>query len=121
VRIEACNNIEEAKVEVVIFIILLLGALMVIGFLSSLVGLVLPILVWMLAGMFAGRIIRGRGYGPLGDILLGLAGGLVGSALLRLLGLGVAGGLIGHLIVGVLGAVVLVYVVRFIGSSRFAS
>jgi uncharacterized membrane protein YeaQ/YmgE (transglycosylase-associated protein family) len=114
-------NNEEETVELVIFIILVLVALMVIGFLSSLVGLVLPIIVWMLAGMFAGRIIRGRGYGPLGDILLGLAGGLVGSALLRLLGLGVAGGLIGNLIVGVLGAVVLVYVVRFVANARFAS
>lgn len=105
----------------VIFIILVLGALVVIGFLSSLVSLVLPIIVWMIAGMAAGRIIRGRGYGPLWDIQLGLVGGLVGNALLRLLGFGVATGLVGQLIIGVFGAVILVYAVRLVVNSRFAS
>ena len=64
---------------IVIFFIVAFVALVVI---SKLIGvaliLLLPAILWMLAGMFAGRIMRGRGYGPIVDIILGLAGGVVG-------------------------------------------
>ncbi|MBZ0280188.1 MAG: GlsB/YeaQ/YmgE family stress response membrane protein [Anaerolineae bacterium] len=73
----------------------------------------------MLAGMFAGRIMRGRGYGPLADILLGLVGGIVGSLLFGLIGIQTSG-ILGGLIVGTIGAVVVVYVARMLGKSQFA-
>lgn len=74
----------------------------------------------MLAGMFAGRIMRGRGFGPAADILLGLLGGIVGSVLLGVVGINLSSGIIGGLIVGTLGAVVVVYVAFALGSSTFA-
>src|SRR6266542_3937073 len=81
-------------------------------------ALLLPAILWMLAGMFAGRIMRGRGYGPIADILLGLAGGIVGRWLFGLLGVSVGGGIIATFVVGTIGAVVLVYLGRLLGNNR---
>ncbi|MAS36721.1 MAG: GlsB/YeaQ/YmgE family stress response membrane protein [Anaerolineaceae bacterium] len=77
----------------------------------------------MLAGMFAGRLIRGRGYGPAGDILLGLVGGVIGSILLSLIGLGGIGQipLIGGIVVGIIGAVFVVWLGRLFGNQNFAA
>ncbi len=100
---------------IVIFFIFAFVALVVISavFKVALV-LLLPALLWMLAGMFAGRIMRGRGYGPIADILLGLAGGVVGRWLFGLLGVSVGSGIIASLIVGTIGAVVLVWLGRLL-------
>ncbi|MBI1276903.1 MAG: GlsB/YeaQ/YmgE family stress response membrane protein [Anaerolineaceae bacterium] len=80
--------------------------------------MLLPALLWMLAGMFAGRIMRGRGYGPIADILLGLAGGIVGRWLFGLLGVSIGSGLIASLVVGTIGAVVLVGLGRVLNGNR---
>ncbi len=106
---------------VIILLILAFLALVVISkvFTIALVTL-LPVLVWMLAGMFAGRIMRGRGYGPIGDVLLGLVGGFVGNIALGLIGIHLGGGILGGLIVGTLGAVIFVYLIRLVGNKNFA-
>jgi uncharacterized membrane protein YeaQ/YmgE (transglycosylase-associated protein family) len=104
----------------IVFLILVFLALIVIsGVLKIAFVTLIPVLVWMLAGMFAGRIMRGRGYGPLGDLLLGLVGGIVGSLALGVLGIQL-GGIVGSLVVGTLGAVIVVYLVRLVGNSNFA-
>ena len=104
---------------IVIFFLLAFVALVVI---SKIIGvalvLLLPAILWMFAGMFAGRIMRGRGYGPIVDIILGLAGGIVGRWLFGLLGVSVGGGIIASLVVGTIGAVVLVYLGRLLGGNR---
>lgn len=64
--------------------------------------------------------MRGRGFGPAADILLGLLGGIVGSVLLGVVGINLSSGIIGGLIIGTLGAVVVVYVARALGRSTFA-
>ena len=109
-------------------IVLIILALILIGpVLQLVVGLtfavIVPLFFAMLAGMFAGRIIRGRGYGPVGDIVLGLVGFVVGRFLLGLLGLGGIGSfpLIGGILVAVIGAVALVWLVRLVGDQNFAS
>ncbi len=104
---------------IVIFFILAFVALWILsGLLHVGLALLLPALLWMLAGMFAGRIMRGRGYGPIADILLGLAGGIVGRWLFGLLGVSIGSGLIASLVVGTIGAVVLVYLGRVLGGNR---
>jgi uncharacterized membrane protein YeaQ/YmgE (transglycosylase-associated protein family) len=84
-------------------------------------GLLIPIVFWMLAGMIAGRLLRGKGYGLIADIALGFVGGLVGSIVLNLLGLGGLGSIwvVGNIIVGVIGALVVVYAVRLFGNKDF--
>ena len=67
-----------------IAVIAIVGAVivawLVLNTAGDLIGFVIRLLLWMLAGTLAGRLLRGRGYGLLGDILLGLAGGIVGES-----------------------------------------
>jgi uncharacterized membrane protein YeaQ/YmgE (transglycosylase-associated protein family) len=72
------------------------------------------ILVGLIAGWAAGKIMKGTGYGTLGDIILGILGGIVGGWLVRLFGFYPAGGLISSIITAIIGAVVLVAIVRTI-------
>jgi uncharacterized membrane protein YeaQ/YmgE (transglycosylase-associated protein family) len=58
--------------------------------------------------------MRGGGYGVLGDILLGVAGAVVGGYLFHQFGLSAGGGLIGALIVATIGAVVVLFLVRMV-------
>lgn len=105
---------------VIIFLILVFLALLVISTVFKIaLALLLPAFLWMLAGMFAGRLMRGRGYGPIGDIILGLVGGMVGSLVLGLVGIHLSG-IIGSVIVGTIGAVIFVYIVRVVGNKQFA-
>ena len=75
------------------------------------------ILVGLIAGWAAGKIMKGSGYGTLGDIALGIVGGIVGGWLVRVVGFEPMGGLISSLITAILGAVILIAVVRMIKKS----
>jgi uncharacterized membrane protein YeaQ/YmgE (transglycosylase-associated protein family) len=70
--------------------------------------------VGLIAGWAAGKIMKGSGYGALGDIVLGILGGIVGGWLLGLLGLYSGGGIIPSIITAIIGAVVLVALARMI-------
>jgi len=72
------------------------------------------ILIGALAGFLAGHVLRGRGYGAIGNIVLGIFGGIVGGFALWVMGFHTHG-LIGDLIAGTIGAIALVY---FFGNRR---
>ena len=72
------------------------------------------IIVGLIAGWATGKIMKGSGYGPLTDILLGIAGAVVGGMIMRALGFYTTGGMIPTILVAILGAIVLVYIVRAI-------
>ena len=76
--------------------------------------LIWVVLVGLIAGWAAGRIMRGSGYGPLMDIVLGILGGVIGGWILRLLGFYTTGGLLPSILVAIFGAVVLVAFVRML-------
>ena len=63
------------------------------------------IIIGIAAGWIAGLILKGRGFGMGGDLVVGLIGALVGGFLFSLLGLD-AYGLVGNLLMAVVGAVV---------------
>ena len=65
------------------------------------------LLVGLVAGWLAGKIMKGSGYGVVGDIVLGVVGAFVGGFLFRLVGIA-AYGMIGSIIVATIGAIVLV-------------
>ena len=67
------------------------------------------IIVGLIAGWLAGKIMKGSGYGPLADILLGIVGAIVGGWILRILGFYSSGGLISSILVATLGAVLLIW------------
>ena len=73
--------------------------------------MLMAIVVGILAGFLAGKIMNGSGYGLFADMFLGLGGGLVGSVVLGILGIG-ARGLIGSVLVATFGAVLLIWIVR---------
>ena len=65
----------------------------------------------ILAGFLAGKVMRGRGYGVLIDLLLGIVGSMLGGAVFGLLGL-YSSGIVGQLVVATVGAILLIYLVR---------
>jgi uncharacterized membrane protein YeaQ/YmgE (transglycosylase-associated protein family) len=69
------------------------------------------IVIGIVAGWLAGRIMRGRGYGVLIDLLLGVVGSILGGFIFGILGL-YAAGLVGRLVVATAGAVVLIFLAR---------
>jgi uncharacterized membrane protein YeaQ/YmgE (transglycosylase-associated protein family) len=72
------------------------------------------IIVGLIAGWAAGRIMGKGGYGPLMDIVLGIVGGIIGGFLLSLVGLHSSGGLIGEIVVAIIGAVFLIWLSRML-------
>src|SRR6516225_596841 len=76
-------------------------------------GIIWWIVVGLIAGWAAGKIMKGGGYGVIADILLGIVGGIVGGWVVGLIGLS-AGGLIWSILVAILGAVILIWISRLI-------
>ena len=73
--------------------------------------LIYRVLIGLVAGWLAGKVMKGGGYGVLVDIILGILGGIVGGWLFGVLDLH-AGGPIGSIIVSFVGAVILVWIAR---------
>jgi len=71
------------------------------------------VVVGLIAGWIAGLVMKGSGYGVIGDIVLGILGAIIGGWLVGLLGLG-ANGLIASIIVAALGAIILVWLARML-------
>jgi uncharacterized membrane protein YeaQ/YmgE (transglycosylase-associated protein family) len=72
------------------------------------------ILIGLVAGWLAGQVMKGGGFGVLGDIIVGVIGALLGGFLFRTFGVSIGGGLLGSLIVATIGAVVLLFVLRLV-------
>src|SRR5262245_39991213 len=114
---------EENIMGIVGLIIVFVVILLVIGAVGNLLGLIVPLLIFAAIGWLTGKVLRGRGYGPIGNTLLGLGGGIIGSwifGLLRIPAFTANSGLLGTIIGGVVGALVLIWAVRLIGDQGFA-
>ena len=77
--------------------------------------MIVAIVVGILAGFLAGKIMSGSGYGILMDLCLGVVGSIVGGMALGLVGIHLPG-LIGSVATATLGAVMLIWVVRMLKS-----
>lgn len=75
------------------------------------------ILIWIvtgiIAGWLAGVLVKGSGFGILGDLIIGLIGGLLGGWLFGLFGVS-ASSWIGQVLVAAVGGVVLVLIIRML-------
>jgi uncharacterized membrane protein YeaQ/YmgE (transglycosylase-associated protein family) len=80
-------------------------------------GLIAWVLVGLIAGWLAGLVMKGSGYGVLGDIVVGLIGSLVGGFLMSYFVHGTAG-FWGSIVVAFLGACVMIAVVRTLAGPR---
>ena len=77
-------------------------------------GLLWWIVVGLIAGWLAGKVMKGGGFGVLMDIVIGMAGGILGGWVFGLLGVYPRGGLIGSVLVAFVGAVILLWLARLI-------
>jgi len=76
-------------------------------------SLIVFLLVGLVAGWLAARIMRAGPFGLVGDLIIGVIGAFIGGWLFGLLGIS-AGGILGLLVAAVVGAIVLLYVLRLI-------
>ena len=72
------------------------------------------IIVGLVAGWLAGVIMKGGGFGVVGDIVVGIVGALIGGWLFSSMGVSAGGGLIGAIIVALIGAIILIFLLRLI-------
>ncbi|MDI1264562.1 MAG: GlsB/YeaQ/YmgE family stress response membrane protein [bacterium] len=70
--------------------------------------------VGIVAGWLAGKIVRGSGFGLIGDLLVGIVGAFVASWLFPKLGIPLGTGIVSAIIYSALGAIILLLVVRLI-------
>lgn len=72
------------------------------------------LIVGLVAGWLAGKLVKGGGFGLVGDLIVGVVGAFLGGFLFSTLGVSAGGGLIGSIIVATIGAVVLLFLIRLI-------
>jgi uncharacterized membrane protein YeaQ/YmgE (transglycosylase-associated protein family) len=77
-------------------------------------SLIIWLLVGAIAGWLAGMVVKGGGFGLIGDIVVGIIGALIAGWLLPQLGIMIGGGLIGAIINAFIGAVILLVILRLI-------
>jgi uncharacterized membrane protein YeaQ/YmgE (transglycosylase-associated protein family) len=77
-------------------------------------SLLVILFVGLIAGWLAGQIVRGTGFGLVGDMLIGIVGAFIGDWLLPQLGIHLGTGIISAIINATIGAVLLLFVLRLV-------
>lgn len=90
--------------EVILLVLVVLGAIALFGFVGNIFGLIVTLATWALIGWAASQVM-GNKSSILDNILIGILGGIVGSVLFGLIGIG-SGGFLMSLISGTFGAIV---------------
>lgn len=81
---------------------------------TSMESLLIYLFVGLVAGFLASKVVRGGGFGIIGDIIVGLVGGLFGGWLFGRVGLFSGTGILGSIATAFVGAVILLVIVRLI-------
>jgi uncharacterized membrane protein YeaQ/YmgE (transglycosylase-associated protein family) len=81
-------------------------------------GIIAWIVVGLIAGFIASMIMRGGGYGIIGDIVVGIVGAFLGGLISNLLIPGASFGFWGTVVVAIIGAIILIAILRAIAGSR---
>lgn len=82
----------------------------------NLIGLLIFLAIGAIAGWLAGLIMKGGGFGLLGNMVIGIVGAVIGGFVFSVAGI-YAGGLIGSIVTATVGAVLLLVAVRVIKKS----
>jgi uncharacterized membrane protein YeaQ/YmgE (transglycosylase-associated protein family) len=75
-------------------------------------GIIAWLVVGLIAGWLAGLVMKGGGYGVIGDIVVGIVGAFVGGFVFSLITGGGTAGFWGSIAVAFVGAVILIAIVR---------
>jgi uncharacterized membrane protein YeaQ/YmgE (transglycosylase-associated protein family) len=79
-------------------------------------NLLIFLIIGIVAGFLAGKIMKGSGYGLIGDLICGVIGAFIGTWVFGLLGIS-WGGILGLLAASVVGALLLLYAIRLVKKS----
>ena len=77
-------------------------------------SLIIWLIVGAIAGWLAGMVVKGAGFGLVGDIVVGIIGAVIAGWLLPQIGIVLGGGVIGAIIDAFIGAVILLFILRLI-------
>lgn len=77
-------------------------------------SILVMIIVGAIAGWLAGQIVKGFGFGLLGNIVVGIVGAFVAGLIFPVIGLGFGGGILGAIIYATIGAVILLVLIRLV-------
>ena len=76
------------------------------------------VIIWLvigaIAGWLAGLIVKGYGFGLIGNIVVGVVGAFIAGWLLPQIGFTLVGGIVAEIVNAVVGAVILLLVIRFV-------
>jgi uncharacterized membrane protein YeaQ/YmgE (transglycosylase-associated protein family) len=81
---------------------------------AAIMGIIAALIIGAIAGWLAGLIVRGAGFGLLGNIVVGIIGALVAGFILPRLGVFLAAGTLGQIIDATIGAVIVLVILSFI-------
>lgn len=93
-------------------------AMLVLGAALAPGGWIAWLIVGLIAGFLASLVMRGGGYGIIGDIIVGLIGAFIGGLIASLLIPGAAFGFWGSIVVAFIGACILIAILRAISGGR---
>jgi uncharacterized membrane protein YeaQ/YmgE (transglycosylase-associated protein family) len=81
-----------------------------------LMSIIVFLIVGGIAGWLAGLLIKGRGFGIIGDIIVGIIGAFIGGFALTAIGLAgfFGAGIIGSIIVALIGAIILLFIIKLV-------
>jgi uncharacterized membrane protein YeaQ/YmgE (transglycosylase-associated protein family) len=83
-------------------------------------GILVILVVGLVAGWLAGKIVRGTGFGLIGDIAIGIVGAFIAAWLLPRLGIALGTGIVRSILNSTIGAVILLLIVRLVrGGGRW--
>jgi uncharacterized membrane protein YeaQ/YmgE (transglycosylase-associated protein family) len=77
-------------------------------------SLIVILFVGLVAGWLAGKVVRGSGFGIIGDIVIGVVGAFIASWLFPRLGIHLGSGLVSEIIYSAIGAVILLLIIRLL-------
>jgi uncharacterized membrane protein YeaQ/YmgE (transglycosylase-associated protein family) len=80
----------------------------------TLEGLIILLIVGAIAGWLAGVLMKGYGFGLLGNIIVGIVGAVIAGWLLPRLGIYIGGGIIGSIINALIGAIILLFIIGLV-------
>jgi uncharacterized membrane protein YeaQ/YmgE (transglycosylase-associated protein family) len=84
-------------------------------------SLLVILMVGVIAGWLAGQIVRGAGFGLIGDLIVGVIGAFLASLLFPRLGFHLGTGIVSEILYSAIGAIVLLLILRLVsGRGRFA-
>ena len=81
-------------------------------------GLLITLFVGAVAGWLSGLIMKGYGFGFIGNVVVGIVGALIASFVFPMLGISIGGGIVASILHATLGAILLLFVIGVITKKR---